>query len=100
MDMKRPHPWTYLKRHPFVRLILMIIGCLLLLITPVIGILPGPGGVVCFALGLGLVLQTSMWARRQYVHFKRRQPRIGGWADWGLRRKSAQRRQARNKGAR
>ncbi len=97
MDMRHSRHWNFLKRHPMARLVLMIAGCLLLLLTPLIGILPGPGGMVSFALGLGLVLQTSMWARRQYVHFKRRQPKIGSWADWGLRRQSARRRVARDK---
>ena len=29
--------------------------------TPLVGILPGPGGVIVFAAGLGLTLRTSMW---------------------------------------
>ncbi len=89
--------WRALRRNSIAKLVLMVTGCLLLLITPLIGVLPGPGGVVSFALGLGLVLQTSAWARRQYVHFKRRSPKMGGWADWGLRRQSARRRTERSK---
>ena len=41
-------------------------------------VLPGPGGVFTFALGLGLMLRNSAWAKRQYVRFKRRWPRPGG----------------------
>ena len=57
------------------------------------GVIPGPGGVFRFAIGLALVLKTSMWAKRRYVHFKRWQPKAGRWADWGLRRRSARRRE-------
>ena len=39
-----------------------------------------------------MVLKTSMWAKRRYVRFKRWQPKVGRWTDWGLRRKSARRR--------
>ena len=41
-----------------------------------------------------MVLKTSMWAKRRYVRFKRWQPKAGRWADWGLRRRSAKRREA------
>ncbi len=86
-----------LRANAAVRLALLVLGALLLLIVPLVALLPGPGGTVTFVLGLGLVLQSSMWARRQYVQFKRRQPKMGGWADWGLRRASARRRQARER---
>jgi hypothetical protein len=95
------HPMTMgdrfraLRQNPVARLVLFLIGCVLLIVTPLIGVLPGPGGVFTFAIGLGLVLQNSMWARRRYVHFKRKSPKMGGWADWGLRRRSAKRRQER-----
>ncbi len=80
-----------------VRIGLLVVGILFLLITPLVGPLPGPGGLITFAIGLGLVLQNSAWARRRYVEFKRTRPKAGGWADWGLRRKSARRRAAREK---
>ncbi len=81
------------RQNPVVRYGLLGVGVLFLLATLVIGPLPGPGGVVTFAIGAGLVLQNSMWARRRYVELKRKQPRLGGWADWGLRRPSAKRRE-------
>lgn len=68
------------------------IGWVFIALAPVVGLLPGPGGVFVFAFGLGLVLKYSRWAKRHYVRFKRRWPRQGGWADWGLRRRSAARR--------
>ena len=39
------------------------------------GPIPGPGGIFFAAPGLALVLKTSLWAKRRYVHFKRWQPR-------------------------
>ena len=87
--------WLALGRIPAVRTGLFLLGCLLILCTPIVGILPGPGGVVVFAAGAGLVLKYSEWAKRKYVRFKRRHPSKGAWADWGMRRKSARRRLAR-----
>jgi hypothetical protein len=75
-----------------VRLALFSLGILLMLATPAVAILPGPGGIFVFAAGLALALRNSDWAKRRYVHFKRWQPRAGAWADWGLRRASAKRR--------
>ncbi len=85
------------KRNRLVRLALFCLGIVFLIITAILGPLPGPGGVVTFAIGAGLVLQNSLWARRRYVRLKKWQPKIGGWADWGLRRKSAKRRMERDK---
>ena len=69
-------------------------GLLLLLVSPLVGAIPGPGGVFVFAAGLTLALRNSDWAKRQYVRFKAWQPKAGRWADWGLRRRSARRREA------
>jgi hypothetical protein len=77
-----------------VRQGLFLLGCLLILISPLAGAIPGPGGIFVFAAGLGLVLKYSSWAKRRYVHFKRRHPKKGRWADWGMRRASARRRDA------
>lgn len=75
------------------RTLLFLVGMLLLVTAPIVGALPGPGGVFVAAAGLALTLRTSRWARRQYVRFKRWQPEAGRWADWGLRRRSALRRE-------
>ena len=79
---------------PWVEWSLFALGILLMIASIPVGALPGPGGIFVFAAGLALVLKTSMWAKRHYVHFKRKQPKIGRWADWGLRRQSAKRREA------
>lgn len=85
-----------LEHLPATRLALMALGVVLMVGAPIVGILPGPGGVFVFAAGLTLVLRYSLWAKRRYVDFKRRYPKPGAWTDWGLRRASARRRVARD----
>jgi hypothetical protein len=84
--------WLAFSRIPAVRIGLFVLGCLLMLLSPLVGALPGPGGIFVFAAGLGLALKYSEWAKRRYVRFKRKQPKAGHFADWGLRRPSARRR--------
>ena len=85
---------------PLVEIGMFVTGVLLIILSPVVGAIPGPGGVFVFAAGLALVLKTSRWAKRRYVRFKRWQPKVGRWADWGLRRRSALRREERAKARR
>jgi hypothetical protein len=86
---------TAVRRHEAVRLSLLALGWLLLVAAPIVGLLPGPGGIFVAAGGLILLLKNSHWAKRQYVLAKRRWPRIGHWCDKGLRRPSFHRRRAR-----
>jgi hypothetical protein len=65
----------------------------MIMVAPLVGIIPGPGGVVVFAFGIGLVLKYSPWAKRQYVKFKKSHPNKGRWTDWSMRRESAKRRE-------
>jgi hypothetical protein len=90
--MKLGSRWRMYERKPAVRVSLFVLGVLLMIISPIIGALPGPGFIIVFPLGLGLTLKYSRWAKRRYVQFKRRWPKHGSWADWGLRRASAKRR--------
>lgn len=83
--------------NPIVRVLLLALGIAFLVVTPLIGPLPGPGGLITFAIGAGLVLQNSLWARKRYVRLKKARPKMGDWADWGLRRGSALRRFARER---
>ncbi len=85
--------WRAFFDRPWVEWTLFVVGVLLMIAAIPLGALPGPGGVFVFAAGLALVLKTSMWAKRRYVRFKRQQPKVGRWADWGLRRRSALRRE-------
>ena len=75
------------------------IGVVFLVVSPLVGAIPGPGGIIVAGIGLALVLKTSMWAKRRYVRFKRWQPKAGRWTDWALRRESAKRREALRGGA-
>ena len=89
--------WRHLTTYPAVRSALVVVGFILIALTPLLGPIPGPGGIIVFAAGLSLVLKYSAWAKRFYVKFKRRHPKKGDWADWGLRRASAKRRLERLK---
>jgi len=86
--------WRKFIDHPVVEWGLFVVGVLLLIVSPLVGAIPGPGGIVVAGVGLALVLKTSHWARRYYVRFKRWQPKAGRWTDWALRRRSAKRRAA------
>jgi hypothetical protein len=92
--MKISERWKAFSSIPAVRTALFVVGLLLMLVAPLVGILPGPGGVIVFAAGLALTLKYSEWAKRYYVRFKKKNPKKGSWADWGLRRPSARRREA------
>lgn len=95
--MWKREQWSAFIDLPWVEWTMFALGVILILLSPVAGIIPGPGGIFVFAIGLALVLKTSMWAKRRYVHFKRWQPKAGRWADWGLRRRSARRRELMRK---
>lgn len=82
-----------------LRLFFLVLGIMLMLLAPVVGVLPGPGGVILMAGGLALTLKNSNWAKRLYVRFKQRWPKYGSWADWSLRRRSHFRRLKRKEQA-
>ena len=85
--------WRSFFDRPWVEWGLFALGVLLVIGGILISPLPGPGGVFLIAPGMALILKTSMWAKRRYVRFKRKQPKVGHWMDWGLRRRSALRRE-------
>ncbi len=87
------------KRSPLVRSSLFVLGILIIIVSPIIGAIPGPGGIFVFAAGLVLVLQNSAWARGHFARAKRRWPKFGHYADMALRRRSFRRRQQRAKDA-
>jgi hypothetical protein len=115
--MWKREQWRSFFDHPVVEWTLFVVGLLLLfVVAPLVGAIPGPGGVIVAGIGLALVLRTSLWAKRRYVHFKRWQPKVyslrferwrpkivsrrvtpGRWTDWALRRRSARRREALRK---
>lgn len=89
--------WREFRHSGPVRTAMFVTGILLMLLSPLAGAIPGPGGIFVFAGGLALTLRNSDWAKRQYVKFKRWQPKAGHWMDWGLRRRSHRRREERRK---
>ena len=97
--MGRREKWAKFLDNPIVEWAMFAIGIVLLIVAPLVGVIPGPGGLIVAGIGLALVLKTSMWAKRRYVHVKRWQPKAGRWMDWALRRPSYQRREAVRKGA-
>jgi hypothetical protein len=97
--MRSRAQWRRFIDHPVVEWTMFALGIILLAVSPLVGAIPGPGGVIVAGIGLALVLRTSMWAKRRYVKFKRWQPKAGKWTDWALRRRSAKRREALRKAA-
>ena len=76
------------RSQPF-RVFQLALGILLICVAPIIGIpTPGPLGLLIFAVGAGLVLRNSRWARRRYVRHTRRYPRVQKAVNFGLRRKN------------
>jgi hypothetical protein len=68
------------------RLVLMALGWLLIVAAPLVGVLPGPGGIFVFAAGVILLIRNSCWAKRRYVMMKRRWPKLGRQTDKMMRR--------------
>ena len=68
------------------RLPLLVLGWVLIVISPIVGLIPAPGGIFVFAAGLALVLNNSAWAKRRYVRLKQRWPKLGRLADRAMRR--------------
>lgn len=85
------------RRHPALRIAQLVLGGLLIVLSPLIGPIPGPGGLLFFAGGLILILRNSLWARRRWARIKRRWPKSGHLVDLTMRRGSAIRRRARAK---
>lgn len=85
------------QRSPVIRTSLVVLGFILMAAAPVVGVLPGPGGIFVFAAGLVLVLRNATWARRKFAKLKRRYPRLGRYSDMALRRTSFRRREQRRR---
>lgn len=77
------------------KVVLLTLGWILLVIGPIIGLLPGPGGIPITAAGLALILSQSYTARRLFVRWQQRHPRVLG----PLRRLMVRRRGKRGAGS-
>ena len=92
-----PRRWPVVKRPAFIQVLIqsqpfrvfqMILGFLLMAVGPLLlAPTPGPFGTIVFAFGLALILRNSPWARRRYVRYSRRYPRVQKIVNFGLRRK-------------
>ncbi len=78
-----------------MQILLLALGALLILATPVVAVLPGPVGIFTFAAGLALILRNSRRARRRFARTMLRFPRLRAMSDRALRRPSAKRRRLR-----
>lgn len=74
-----------------LRYVYLGLGWLLIVLAPIVGALPGPGGIFLFAGGAALLLKNSNWVKRLYARYSRRYPRHGRLADKVLRRPRAPR---------
>ncbi|WP_253716915.1 PGPGW domain-containing protein [Sphingomonas sp. AP4-R1] len=88
-----PYRWSMKAKSEHMRLCLLALGWFLVVLSPVVGVLPGPGGIFLFAPGLVLLLRNSAWVRKRYAMLKRRWPKAGHMCDQAMRRQSALRRQ-------
>lgn len=79
--------WMHGKPRSPWRLPLMGIGWLLIGVSPVVGAIPGPGGIFVFMGGVALLIRNSCWAKRRYVMVKRRWPKLGRATDKVMRRR-------------
>lgn len=69
------------------RLFWLTLGWIMIILSPVVGAVPGPGFILIFPVGLALVLKNSLFAKRQYTKLARTFPEYGNWVNWALRRK-------------
>lgn len=73
-------------RSPARRIAELVVGWAAIVATPIVGLLPGPGGIFVFAFGAPLVLRNSITVRRWYARMLHRRPRLKRWSDVALRR--------------
>lgn len=78
---------------PF-QIAMIFLGWTLIVGAPLVSPLPGPGGLLLFMLGFGLVLKNSLWAKKRFARFSKRHPEYSDWANWALRRKRFRKRPA------
>lgn len=78
---------SLVRSEPF-RVFQLVLGVILMVFGPIIGLpTPGPLGFILFGFGAALVLRNSAFARKHYVRYSRRYPRVQRAVNFGLRRK-------------
>ncbi|MEN3974612.1 hypothetical protein [Emcibacter sp. SYSU 3D8] len=58
------------------KVVLLGTGWMLVIAGPIIGILPGPGGIPVAAAGLVIILSQSYTAKRMFIRMEHRYPRF------------------------
>lgn len=92
--MSRPGFLAVLVRSEPVRVFQIILGVLLFPVAGIIGLVsPAPIGIVVAGAGAALIFRNSRWARRRYIMYSRRHPRVRKAVDIGLMRGRRRRRQ-------
>jgi hypothetical protein len=82
----RESGWTYWRQTNAFRWTMLTIGWILVLGSPLLGPIPGPGPLIILPIGLAFILKNSLWAKKRYARLARRHPEYGQWANWALRR--------------
>ncbi|WP_240330866.1 hypothetical protein [Sphingorhabdus sp. Alg239-R122] len=86
MNMRKGKVISF-KNRGGMRIAMLVSGIFLVLISPIIGAIPGPGFIIVFPVGLALILKSSLTAKRLYARFVHRFPRYGNWANRLLRQR-------------
>ena len=74
------------RSEPF-RVFQIMLGVLLMPVAGIVGLIsPAPIGIVIFGAGVALVFRNSRWARRRYLFYTRRHPKVRRAVDIGLMR--------------
>lgn len=60
------------------KVVLLGTGWILVVAGPIVGLLPGPGGLPIAAAGLVLILSQSYTAKRVFIRWQQRHPRVLG----------------------
>lgn len=83
--MAKPADKSWRETNAFRWCILMF-GWLIVLGSPLLGPLPGPGPLILLPIGLALILKNSLWAKKRYARLARIHPEYANWANWAMRR--------------
>lgn len=83
---ENPAHKSKLRDRPQYQWAMLCLGWVLVLASPLIGALPGPGFLIVFPIGLAVILKHSRWAKKQYVRLTRANPEYGDWINWALGR--------------
>ncbi|MFN3619353.1 hypothetical protein [Sphingorhabdus sp.] len=83
--MAKPAGKSWRETNAF-RWCMLMFGWLIVLGSPLLGPLPGPGPLILLPIGLALILKNSLWAKKRYARLARIHPEYANWANWAMRR--------------